>query len=513
MVIEENEKANYLAHFKTKGAKNGIRRFQSYMVAPNPSGATGVEVGEAAEQRARIHGDSDDNQQQTYKSAKELRKEARRQKKLQKIAAKRKKKEQGDKEKWAKSYRELRKHSDAFTNEELRRAIERLELEDRITGASLNSVRDKTQKGADILKNLDSAGRSMAGIYNTVAGGLNVYHEITGKGQKLPKFRTGNESIQVKKPDDKNKNKQGNKDQKLDNKQHQNAYESAAGKSYYSIVSPEDRLKKKFKGRSVYHASLSDLGIHLEHHGVKGQSWFTRHFQSYKTAPTRSGKVGVEVGLAAKQAERNGEEEKPAAEHGPFVVMPKTLRQNDFKDTTPEWYSNYESTKGTRQYSKELDDPMNDNDKGIKKTVATINIDSNASEEAVNAAVDFAKNFRKHDEEIKDAIAKQYFDSDRNVPWLYQKDPDDPPGSLSQKVSNMSLEEQRKFFKDHLGTSCYDPSKTEKAFSTGHKDIMATYGDTAAVAYYSDGGAYWGHVFEIELDLKTGKVGYISVAG
>lgn len=365
MVIEENEKANYLAHFKTKGAKNGIRRFQSYMVAPNPSGATGVEIGEAAEQRARIHGDSDDNQQQTYKSAKELRKEARRQKKLQKIAAKRKKKEQGDKEKWAKSYRELRKHSDAFTNEELRRAIERLELEDRITGASLNSVRDKTQKGADILKNLDSAGRSMAGIYNTVAGGLNVYHEITGKGQKLPKFRGGNESIQIKKPDDKNKknrNNQNNSSQRTDNnrnqdnnsQQHQNGHghysykgehtdelrEDARRYSYdmnqfnkqYSKDHPElprnwktnnlqpypeglsstsgsdlSYLRKRLKDKMIRHDALDRISEHLEHHGVKGQSWFTRHFQSYKTAPTRSGKVGVEVGLAAKQAERNGE--------------------------------------------------------------------------------------------------------------------------------------------------------------------------------------------------------------
>lgn len=44
----------YLAHYKTKGAKNGIRRFQSYEVAPNPSGFVGQEVGEAAKQRNRV---------------------------------------------------------------------------------------------------------------------------------------------------------------------------------------------------------------------------------------------------------------------------------------------------------------------------------------------------------------------------------------------------------------------------------------------------------------------------
>ena len=387
MVIEENEKANYLAHFKTKGAKNGIRRFQSYMVAPNPSGATGVEIGEAAEQRARIHGEGDDNQQQTYKSAKELRKEARRQKRLQKIASKRKKKELGDKEKWSKSYRELRKHSDAFTNEELRRAIERLELEDRITGASLNSVRDKTQKGADILKNLDSAGRSMAGIYNTVAGGLNVYHEITGKGQKLPKFHGGNESIQVKKPNNNNsnnnrnnRNNQNNNSQRTDNnrtqnnnsqrtnsndtqdnksQQHQNNLRrigqhrfdpnkvNLKGDSYeWNITKPDNTiysfnngeyLKKRYRNR-LRLDSLGDLGPYLEHFGVPGQRWYHRFFQSYKTAPTRSGKVGEEHGLANAQSERVGEEE---ASDNSWETKTKILSKNGFKpiDSDKDYYS------------------------------------------------------------------------------------------------------------------------------------------------------------------------------
>lgn len=47
-------RGSYLEHYKTKGAKNGVRRFQSYEVAPNPSGFTGQEVGEAAEQRQRL---------------------------------------------------------------------------------------------------------------------------------------------------------------------------------------------------------------------------------------------------------------------------------------------------------------------------------------------------------------------------------------------------------------------------------------------------------------------------
>lgn len=292
MVIEENENANYLAHYKTKGAKNGIRRFQSYLVQPNPSGATGQEIGEAAAQRGRITGKKNDSEDKTvYKSAKELRKEARRQQKLQKIAAKRKKKETDDKEKWSKSYRELAKHKDAFTNEELRRAIDRLELESRITSSSLNSVRDKTQKGADILKNLDSAGRSMAGIYNTLAGGWNAYHTLTGKGKELPKIRSGNESVRIdkksqnqKKDDKKNQNNQSKTDNSNKNQSngsnHQNDSNSSndsndSGK-HWSTTSVDANyrfnlnsiLDKRRKRNKIYYDSLEGtLGPYLEHYG------------------------------------------------------------------------------------------------------------------------------------------------------------------------------------------------------------------------------------------------------
>ena len=552
MVIEENENANYLAHYKTKGAKNGIRRFQSYLVQPNPSGATGQEIGEAAAQRGRITGKKNDSEDKTvYKSAKELRKEARRQQKLQKIAAKRKKKETDDKEKWSKSYRELAKHKDAFTNEELRRAIDRLELESRITSSSLNSVRDKTQKGADILKNLDSAGRSMAGIYNTLAGGWNAYHALTGKGKELPTIGRGNESVSINKyaknqnkgnskADNNNKNQNnsgGNQNDSVNknfeshkNYEHindvaydvnkwwkenakQNKQNHPEGSPRYwklttnmpvpydwnqsgndEITNLIEKLKNK-KIRKVRHDGLERLGPYLEHYGKPGQKWYHRFFQSYKTAPTRSGKVGEEHGLASAQAERVGEEEanksKPPAKHGPFIVMPKTLGDAGFKDTTPEWYKNYDDTKNKRQYSKELDVEMNHNSAGIKKTDASIHVDSDASQETIDAAVQFAKDFKKHDAAMRDAITNEFFNNTRNVPWLYQKDPDDPPGSLSEKVSNMSLDQQKKFFKEHLGSACYDPSKTEKPFTTGYIDVSATYGDTTAEVYYSDGGAYW----------------------
>lgn len=41
-------------------------------------------------------------------------------------------------------------------------------------------------------------------------------------------------------------------------------------------------------------------GDYIAHFGIKGQKWGLRRFQSYLTAPTRSGMVGQEVGEAAK---------------------------------------------------------------------------------------------------------------------------------------------------------------------------------------------------------------------
>ncbi len=43
---------------------------------------------------------------------------------------------------------------------------------------------------------------------------------------------------------------------------------------------------------------------YISHTGVKGQKHGVRNYQSYETAPTRSGMVGEERGEAAKQRER-----------------------------------------------------------------------------------------------------------------------------------------------------------------------------------------------------------------
>lgn len=154
MIIEENDGANYLAHYKHKGSKNGIRRHQSYMVAPTRSGMVGQEIGEAAKQRERIE------------SEKERKKASLR----------------GDidavnKKRWAKKYKTLYKHYDKYTNKELLDALERLDIKETIHRRSLDSLENVSHKGSNTLRNVASGLAGAAGIYNALALSSNAYNK------------------------------------------------------------------------------------------------------------------------------------------------------------------------------------------------------------------------------------------------------------------------------------------------------------------------------------------------
>lgn len=151
MIIEEN--GNYLAHYKHKGSKNGIRRHQSYMVAPTRSGMVGQELGDAAKQRERVM------------SERERKKALRR----------------GDidamnKKRWAKKYKTLYKHYDKYTNQELLDALERLDIKEKIGRRSLDSIENNTKRGANTLANLARGAAGMGGIYNAIALASNAYN-------------------------------------------------------------------------------------------------------------------------------------------------------------------------------------------------------------------------------------------------------------------------------------------------------------------------------------------------
>lgn len=302
METGQKELKTYLAHFGTKGQKHGLRRHQSYETAPTRSGMVGVEVGEAARQSDRLNRDNDRNDRNgprrgpmqyemqskkpTYNNPEQLRKMSKKDILKAKLEEKKRAEIEKNKAEWAKSYKDLEKHKDAFTNQELRNALDRLQLTGRIKNDRWEQARNLTQKGADTMKNLASASQSFVNIYNVVAGGYNTYRTYQdnkkNKVDLLPKWNSGSGTFNI------NNNQQHKKDDQK-----------------------KPKTIRTRNGRFRGHANHSGMSAteYIAHFGVPGQKWWQRHFQSYKTAPTRSGKVGEEIGLAAKQAERLGEDE------------------------------------------------------------------------------------------------------------------------------------------------------------------------------------------------------------
>ena len=467
----------YIAHFGIPGQKKGIRNFQSYDTAPTRSGMVGEERGLAAKQAARLAKQERNDQAIRERWVKESDKyyskeEAAHDKRADKFL---KKATDTTNEKKALKY--AKKWYDETASKRNIEKIHKYANEHILSMTHDEIKKEKRQRGVDVLMDI---GGVAAGFAMTAAGApVAVYTFGAGRARQK-------------------------------NRRTKNALD------YYKKKHGEDMTFDK-----IYHSNMSS-DEYIAHFGVPGQRWYHRFFQSYKTAPTRSGKVGEEHGLANAQAENKTDEatDKETQLKALQESNRKTLESAGFKDTTPAWYNNYASTRNVKQYSIEMHDPANDgHSDGVKRTNALLDVDDNCYEPQIKAAVDFSKNFEKHDATIKDAIVESYFSSPNNVPWLYEKGYADELPLGKRFIEGKSFEEQKKFFRDHLGIRA-DTSKDKNAFSTGGKDIVLERGgisgkpdDCIASVYYSDGGAYFGHVFTALIDLKTGKVYEVSMGG
>lgn len=219
MVIKEDDmkrEDGYIIHWKTKGAKDGIRRFQSYAVAPTRSGMVGQEIGEAAKQRQRIEnrnapqGYKSNGGNKVYRDPQELRRQSQNNRNVnidttklneymaREIAYKtmrgerpvkgklfKEKMKEFNKKRWAKSYRKLYRHRDQYTVDELNNAMYRLGVEDTLKRKMGSLTVNTTRNGADIFKNLASMAGSGLGMWNAYASAQNAYNTYKKNGKQM----------------------------------------------------------------------------------------------------------------------------------------------------------------------------------------------------------------------------------------------------------------------------------------------------------------------------------------
>ena len=235
MVLIEDEMEpmeGYLIHFGTTGQKKGLRRYQSYAVAPTRSGMVGDEVGEAAKQRVRVESDRSEHKEiirdgkRIYKSPDELRnasqlnnytqhdryqnsqqqqrmsdKDVRKMLKQKAKDDKKAKKLEAEKDKLSKDYKTLYKNRDKFTTEELKERMYRLDKEGELKRKMHHLNADVTKDGANVLKNILGGGLAIAGMYNLSAESYNAYNKYNGiRKTPLP-------TLNLKFGSNKNKNK------------------------------------------------------------------------------------------------------------------------------------------------------------------------------------------------------------------------------------------------------------------------------------------------------------------
>lgn len=158
--------SKHLAHYKTPGAKNGVRNYQSYQVAPTRSGMVGEERGEAAAQRARLSG-----LQRNINKAK-------------KRVAYERESRRTPKARYQELYRQRSKYSDQEFNDMLRR----LDLESRAYQRAhpRSNISRNAHDGLRLVAEMTTAVVGLATIYNM---GANVYNKTKGQaegGKKLP---------------------------------------------------------------------------------------------------------------------------------------------------------------------------------------------------------------------------------------------------------------------------------------------------------------------------------------
>jgi hypothetical protein len=91
--------------------------------------------------------------------------------------------------------------------------------------------------------------------------------------------------------------------------------------------------------------------LFLEHSGVKGQKWYHRYHQSYKSKPTRSGKVGTEHMIPYKKIYKHINDENKSLKKERKDIL---QRYKDNRITKEEYDSKIKKNKNDSRINKQI---------------------------------------------------------------------------------------------------------------------------------------------------------------
>ena len=207
----------------------------------------------------------------------------------------------------------------------------------------------------------------------------------------------------------------------------------------------------------------------IAHHGIKGQQWGVRNGPPYPLDSYR-GSSGSIHKKKEKIGSENDDKKSWAFKHNPTPQL-EQLEKSSWGD-----------------YSSKVSVPKKWGKIDVEYPKTNIEFDKNATQETIDNAYkdlnSFIDEFNKNPK-ILDDIKNEIFEEMGHRVW------NDEDGLPSKKE-----------FKDNI----------DSINSLGFW-VDSDTGNVSASMYFNDGDMFWGHVFDVEYDLKKRRVEYISLAG
>lgn len=311
-----------LYHHGVLGMKWGIRRYQPYSLIPRGSGKRGKEIG-AAKKSKSTKSSTSSSKRGKKKSRKQTQEEIKA-KKIKDLQTARQRAEQKQKILKSGDAKQIYENRDAFTTKQMQEAMDRINTEKLLRSLVAEQNPSKIKKMKNTLnkvvnnENLQKTADAMEkgiNLYNQTARIANTFRDSDHQLKYVGKAENKKDSDKPTSPLVKELIKNADANEILKNYQSMSTseltdakkrlaaiddikkYSNGESKPHYDSISEliEDKKKKK---KNISHSEISVNELY--HHGVLGQKWGIRRYQSYDTVPRKSGKGGKEIGTAAE---------------------------------------------------------------------------------------------------------------------------------------------------------------------------------------------------------------------